>query len=114
MVMFMLSRREMVRAGFQMKKAIINDWAEKRVVEAIRKVYNRRKNSDLRADDPEIKEALAEVLRQLARDCADLTKMTDIHYHYDWMPEKDEWDRSREDAKETLAAAARIIRENFS
>ncbi len=96
-----------------MKKATINNWAEKRVVEAIRKVCNKRKNNDLRADDPEIKEALAEVLKQLARDCADLAKMTDIEYHYDWIPEAGAWDRSREDAKGTLNSAARCIRENY-
>jgi len=97
-----------------MKKAIINNWAEKRVVEAIHNACEKRKTSYLYANDPEIKEALAEVLRQLARDCADLVKMTDIEYYYDWIAEKDAWDRSRENAKETLRAAARIIRENFS
>lgn len=82
------------------------DWACKRVNKALRKVANEHRNNDLRADDTDVRNAVAELLRQVARDCAMIVTETDI-----------EWTarvyRRDEDAHATLLSAARRIKEEF-
>ena len=82
------------------------DWARKRVNEALRKVAREHRNSDLRADDNDVRNAVAELLRQVARDCAFIVTETDI----EWTARVYQRD---EDANATLLSAAKRIKEEF-
>lgn len=82
------------------------DWAEKRVANAIRTVCNQHRNSDLRADNGDIRKALAEAMRQLVRDCAFIVTETDIV----WGPRVY---HREEDASATLTSAAKRLKETF-
>lgn len=86
--------------------AEVKDWADRRVSDAIRRVCNRQRNSDLRADNCAVRKELAEEMRQLVRDCAFIVTETDIEWGHRVY-------HREEDASATLGSAAKRLKDAF-